>query len=90
VLALGSGTIGKPVLSRNLVGRGIDLAPPQRLDEIARKNNPASLPARQALARQMVGTTLHRLANLGAETAPAGRGIAGDELAVSGDQPSRS
>ena len=54
MLALGGGLMGKSGFGREL-GRGIiQFTPPQRVEEIAREDDPLPLPAREALFDQVI------------------------------------
>jgi hypothetical protein len=75
MLALSRRAIGEPRLCREF-GRGLpEIAPAQGVDAIAREDDPLSLAPCEALLDQVINPALHRLADLGAESAVAERRV---------------
>src|SRR3546814_17012633 len=76
------------LLGRKLVAQRFHLALAQRVDQPGREADAARLPLGEALANEMFGPPVHRVANFRAEAATTERdGIAGDRLPV---QPGRA
>lgn len=61
---------------------GVQLAPPQRLDQSPRNQCPITVPACQPLLQEILGTELYGLPNFGAESGGRGEQVVGDELSV--------
>src|SRR5579885_3117865 len=79
----GIGFDGRPSgLGGEALAQRIELATPQRLDQVAAEADPAALPLGQPLADEMLGAAVKRVANLGAETAAERDRLARDGLAV--------
>src|SRR5262245_23629437 len=75
--------IGQTGLRRDLCAGGVELAPAQRLKQIAYEDHALPLPARKSFADQKFHARVHGLAHLAAEAPVRDRcRLAGEKLAV--------
>src|SRR5262249_14671835 len=82
--------IGQTGLSRDLCAGGVELAPAQRLKQIAYEDHALPLPARKSFADQKFHTSVHGLMRLAAEAAVRDRCLlAGKQLPVEPGRTSR-
>jgi hypothetical protein len=87
VFALAGGPVREAGLVCKLGRGGIELSPPQRVDEVPREHHPLPLAARQSFACEMIYPVLHRISNLRTESAAACGGRACEKLPI---EPSRA
>lgn len=74
--------VGKPGIGTNFLGGVLQLPAPQRIEQIARKNDALGLPPREPLACQVIDAAFYCFPHLQAKAAAGYQRFAREQLAI--------